>query len=361
MSMIFAAADPGGSRSLLPVLNEIENMGEKCIVLQHGFLARELPASSKALLCPAENITRYLSKNSVYIFGSSATDSLPLSLARQARQRHVPTLHVLDNWSSYHARLCTDGLEMHIPDVYTVLDTVSMRNAISEGVPKSCLVITGRPGLTEPDEYTKKLTGVPDPDLAQKYKLPQNKLCLAFIDEPATPVSGTSGLPDTQPSFTGQTVLPCFLSALTPYAEEIYMIILAHPRQNKEEVVQSWESVRGNLTGEVLALPTGREILRMVSGIAGMASILLYESWLAGLPTLSMQPNCRLESTRRFATLEKIFYTDQQDKIPKFVQQWLKQSRQKKMPVARPELKLHQEAPRKIAELALKLKKGERT
>ena len=31
------------------------------------------------------------------------------------------------------------------------------------------------------------------------------------------------------------------------------------------------------------------------------------------------------------------------------------------MPVARPELKLHQEAPRKIAELALKLKKEERT
>ncbi len=355
MSMIFAAGDPGGSRVLLPILRDLEERGQQCVVLDHGFLARELPASSKAVLCAQEDIAKHLSGNCVYLFGSSTTDPVPLSFARLAQERHIPTVHVLDNWGGYRSRLCTDGQKMHVPDIYTALDEPSRQEAIAEGVPESCLMITGHPGLADAAQELKNLTGSIDPVLAKNHGLPTDKLCLGFINEPFSSVFGADCTADGHPGFTEQTVLPDFLSALAPFAEELYLIILAHPKQSQEKVAALWETFRGNLTGKVLALTNGRDILRMVSGVAGMASILLYKSWLAGRPTLSMQSGHRSKTASRYAGLDGLIYTDQQGKIAKCVETWLAWARKQEVPAAQPELELHGEALRKITELAFHL------
>ncbi len=360
MSMIFAAGDPGGSRALLPVLHELEQQGQHCVVLEHGFLARELPSSSKAEVCPQEDIAGYLSGNAVYLFGSSTTDTLPLALARLAHKRHIPTIHVLDSWGTYRSRLCTDGQKPFVPDIYTVLDEAARQGAIAEGVPESCLMITGHPGLADAVTSLRHLTDSPKPALAKKYGLPADKICVAFINEPFAAVYGTDCSTHGHPGFTEQTVLPDFLGTLEPFGKELFVLLLAHPKQQPEEIAAFWEASCRSLAGKVIALPTGREILHMVSGVAGMASILLYESWLAGLPTLALQPGRRTQTTPRYASLDGLLYTDQRQNTVQQIAAWLAKVQERKVPVARPELKLHEEAPRNIAELAFRLQEETR-
>ena len=115
---------------------------------------------------------------------------------------------------------------------------------------------------------------------------------MLFVSEP---VEMDQGGKDSFPEYRGYTekeVLPLFCQAAQPFADELFLLIAPHPREDGSALERLWREHRGCLEGRILAAGEGREAAFSSFGVAGMASVLLYESWLLGLPVLS-QPGVR--------------------------------------------------------------------
>lgn len=352
--MIFCAAgDPGGSKAILPIIDELVRRNIPCRVLAHGFLGKELPEQYEDMLFSPEVMVRHLASCAAYLFGSSTNDIVPLSLARKAKCMGKPVFHVLDNWSSYSARLTTDGKEFLVPDVYAVMDEAAAQGAAAEGVPLRCLVVTGHPGFAEIAPTLRVLLEGERQAAASRLGLPVDKWRIAFICEPFAEVFGSDTTRHGHPGFTEETVLSAFSSALAPYADQVYLALLPHPKQSEAAVEALWKQNKGSLQGRVVRLPQGRDILPAVNGVAGMASILLYEAWMAGLPVVAIQPDCRIPALKRFALFEGIAYTNSLKKTAQVVDLWLKKCAAQEQGQVRPELKTHEGAPAMIVDLLL--------
>ncbi len=345
--MIFCAAgDPGGSRAVLPVVMELARRGQVCRVLDHGFLGRELPASLAALRLSES--AEFPDGAACYLFGSSSSDILPLALARTARMRSVPVVHVLDNWSGYAQRLRHDGLPLLEPDIYAVMDEDAKLGAIADGVPEQCLRVTGHPGLGE-------LAGIiaarqsNRAEQRQRMGLPVDKSLVVFVNEPLRQVLGSDISAQNHYGFTEDRVLDLFLKQLEPFKNDIYVVVLPHPKDHADELDKLWRAVSRGVSGQVLQLPQGRTILPVADAIAGMSSILLYDAWLCGLPTLALQPGARQASIRRFSGLPGIHYIDTEEGIGLAVANWLVEAKDNVVVHPRLELEFHFQAPARIA------------
>lgn len=351
--IIFAAGDPGGSRVLTPLFTELRSNNIPFAVVNHGFLGNELPETLIHYRIEPDFVAHFMPQAHAFVFGSSVNDSYPLKLARIARSNQIPVVHVLDNWASYRSRLCTDGEEILIPDAYAVMDEYAKVSAMEEGIPESCLTVTGHPGLAV---VAKKLqSSLFQNQHAAKihFSLPTDKLCIAFVSEPFHALFGANTNVPGHPGFTDHTVLQAFVHALSPYEEMVHVVLLPHPKQTTNEVATLWEANCSKLNGTVIKNAQGRDVLHAVNGVAGMASILLYEAWLMGLPVLAMQPNVRLRALQRFAFLQGLCYTQKLHEIPQMVANLVAQCSEQKPLHPRPELALHAVAPAKLAALLL--------
>ncbi len=151
--VLFISGDVGGARALLPVIEECEGQEIPFTVVAHGHMVHEAPARCPMVTLPAEPsgevIAGLLAELGVgvLVFGSSVHDTLPLPVARHAREQRIPIVHLLDNWTGYRRRLEHDGLPLLLPDVYTVIDEVAYDGAIADGIDPTVLKITGHPAL----------------------------------------------------------------------------------------------------------------------------------------------------------------------------------------------------------------------
>lgn len=210
------------------------------------------------------------------VFSSSVSDTTPLTIARRATDQGIPTVHVLDHWSNYTARLGIDGEKKLHPDLYLVMDQRAAEEAIADGVAAETVVISGGAAFA-------------DLELACRSRSARRPPTIAFISEPVERDQGARG----SPAFRGYTEL----DAIASFAECVHrskrrfaIRVLPHPRQTVVDAMLSWERAAPGLTASPLVEPRGRNILPFVDGIVGMASVLLYEGWLCGLPSLSVQP-----------------------------------------------------------------------
>lgn len=353
--ILFAAGDPGGSRALLPVIFELERRGRACGVMDHGFLGRELPEAHSPCRIPDDAAETALKLASCYVFGSSAADVRPLALARKAKSLGIPVVHVLDNWSGYAHRLRNDGLPPLEPDAYAVMDEAAKAGALADGIDETRLRVTGHPGLAELGKILETRRAASPDALRRELDLPEDKLVLAFVNEPLRRVLGTDVMAAGHYGFTEDRVLRLWAASLRPVADKSYVVILPHPKDDDEETAALWARVSNGLGGRVLRLPEGRAILPVADAAAGMASILLYESWLCGLPTLSMQPGVRAAAIRRFADLGGIFYADTEAKIDSASTAWMNGIRADRSAPPRKDLARHIEAPANVADLVEEL------
>jgi len=345
--ILFTAGDVGGARAILPVIQECHSRRLSFIVLKHGPLSQECPSSWPKILPPdkltAATTADWLAelKISTLVFGSSVSDTLPLTLARQSHEHGLPVMHVLDNWSNYRRRLEHDGLPMLIPDIYTVMDEIAYDGTVSEGLPSECIKITGQPALAPlADEYTS---------LNNNY-IGKDSLRLLFVSEPVESDQGTGPESPTFRGYTEKTVLNILCQALQPFAHQIKLSVLPHPREKQDELAETWQAAKGGLCGGVLTKQNSRRNVLEADGVIGMASILLYEAWLIGKPVLSLQPDLRTQALRMLEKRANLNFVDQKEEIACEVDAWLQSIRQgNKSP--HPDLFRHQGAAIKICDL----------
>lgn len=276
--VLFAAADPGGAAAVLPVAVAAAAEGQAVLVLEHGFLGANAPPELVRVSPPAMGgEDEWLARLGVGVlcFGTSLADPLPLALARAASAAGVPVACVLDNWMNYRARLETDGGPMLVPEIYAVMDDKAAAEAEADGVPPTCLKVTGHPGLA---------------GLAALGGRAGDPRRVAFIGEPVTRDQGDGPHHPGWRGYTERDALALLCRVLQPHASDVELTIVPHPRDDVEALSALWRECRGRLTGEVAAGMPGRQAVREAGRVAGMASILLYEAWVLGRPVLSLQP-----------------------------------------------------------------------
>jgi hypothetical protein len=351
MNALFASGDVGGTRAILPIIGRCLKEGIGVVINNNGQISREAPDHcrkvSLAALGSKALLESFLHKNNigVFIFASSLKDPTALSLARQMQELRRPVIHVLDNWTSYRSRMETDGLPVFIPDHYAVMDDMAYRAAIADGLDESTLMITGQPALANlAAEFTQW-----KPQMARsiliRSGLDPDKRLISFISEPVAHDQGST--PET-PGYRGYTekeVIRRFCEILQPFAKDIQIAILPHPREEQEALAELWHAHKGGLSGQILHLPRGRYGVFMSDGVAGMGSVLMYEAWLLGKPVISIQPGLRLPALRMLQHRQDVVFVDSSARLSASLTDWLGGVISGLTYNIRPDLALHEKAP----------------
>lgn len=328
-TVLVAGGDVGGVRALIPVLKFLETKDVSFIVLSHGFLSNSSPKhwvkvsiNINDLESRAKEI--FLSENiGLYLFSTSVKDTAALCLARVAKSCHIPVICLLDGWMNYHRRLKIDSKQTLLPDVYAVMDNFAKKEAIADGIPDRIIRIVGQPALESLAVEVLKRKEKDILTYKQQLGLNSSKKLVLFVSEP---VEFDNGIDEKSPTFRGYTeksVLQRFCLELQQFHKEIYVILLPHPRENKESLFQIWDKFHGKLTGEMLCLKNGRDALLISDGVAGMASILLYEAWLIGKKIVSLQPGVRNQQLSFVGQKRDVFFVKDENKWTGIVTLWI--------------------------------------
>lgn len=364
MTILFASGDVGGARALLPVMEVCEDKGLPFVLLAHGHLDQEASESWPRVYCacdPNNGAMRdFLQVHAIdrLVFASSVHDTLPLSIARCAQKLGIQVLHVLDNWTGYRRRLEMDGLPALVPDVYTVIDDYAFQAARRDGVDTSVLAITGQPALASLANEVRTWSTEEGVKRRKSLGFEHNKLLIVFVSEPVVQDQGASPAAPQYRGYTETDVLQLFCRRLQPCADRVEIALLPHPRQNRDELSGLWLHCRGALRGGLITGIAGREAVLLADGVAGMASILLYEAWLLGTPVISLQPDLRQDSLRMLQKRQGVVFVDAYEGADKAIGRWLDalQPGLKKHP--RGDLNVHRAAAAKVVTI---LMEGNRT
>jgi hypothetical protein len=333
MALLAAAGDPGGLRALLPALQAYAASGGAVTVWKH----RDLPAA-----LPGAPLWEggALPKVDRLVFATSVADAGPLALARRCRAAGIRVECVLDNWMNYRRRLELDGGGLFVPDAYYVMDEAARAGALREGLPAEVLVVSGHPALGE----LKMPGAVQREKLRRELGAAANDRLVVFVSEPAEKDQGSDA---SSPDFRGYTekhAIAALCEGLRAAGGAWAVGLLPHPREDAGGLEKTWRANAASLGGGVL--PAGfmpsRELIAAADGVAGMTSILLYEAWLMGRPTLSLQPGLIREDLRIFRDRPGVVCIESRAD-PSLFAQWVAQVRAGGGS-PRPEIAAHQHA-----------------
>lgn len=311
LKVLFAGGDMGGVRCLVPVAEACLAAGLEVRLVDHGSVASEWRGDPARLVAPDADILDRLLPDCL-VFSSSVDDAYALGLARAAARKGLPVLHLLDHWSSYSARLATDGGEPFRPTLYTVIDERARREALADGIAEETLLVVGQPAL---HDLAVRAVGAP-------HVGPPRVL---FVGEP---VLRNQGGDDSHPLFRGYTefdAIDWFAGAIARSGAEIDILLLPHPHQPADELLEAWRKAGHGIAARLApGARRGRDHFGAVEGLVGMASMLLYEGWLYGLPVLSVQPYRRRSLLGCLTDRDMAWLVDQPGLLERGVADWLR-------------------------------------
>ena len=330
MNILVSAIEVGSVRSLIPVCIEIINNGDNLLIEDRGhFKVESVESLSSSLVYLPEDrdtLKQFMLQESidVVLFSVNVHDTHPLEVARMAQSLKIKTIHLLDYWNGYRSRMELDGQEMFVPNKYLVPDKYAKRQAIKEGISDSIVTVVGQPAFADAEsdfQESRKndLLNVQIQDIQKK-----NKKVILFASEPVASDQGKSI--EENANYRGYTeidALTILLQALKNTSNDFFVIVLPHPRQNIKELALIWQSLGGDSYGSIMGEIRGRELLPFVVGASGMASTLLYEAWLVGVPVISIQPGLLHESHRMLQEKRDTTFIDDYDSAVKITEEWL--------------------------------------
>jgi hypothetical protein len=351
VNILVSAIEVGSVRSVIPVCVEIINNGDNLLIDNRGhFKVEPIESLSSSLVRFPEDsdiLKKFILQKSidVVLFSVNIHDTRPLEVARIAQSLKIKTIHLLDYWNGYRSRMELDGQEMFIPSKYLVPDEYAKRQAIEEGISDNIVTVVGQPAFTDAESNFQKsrennLFNVQIQDIQKK-----NKKVILFASEPVANDQGKSI--EENSNYRGYTeidALTVLVQALKNSSNDFFVIVLPHPRQNIKELELIWQSLGGDSYGSIMSDIRGRELLPFVVGASGMASTLLYEAWLVGLPVLSIQPGLLHKSLRMLQEKSNTTFIDNYDVSVKITEEWLELLQLEVDHVFQPDLYMHVDA-----------------
>ena len=254
---------------------------------------------------------------------------------------------------NYRSRLVDGNGMLFRPELYAVMDQLAYQEAVEDGVSPEILRITGHPGLGRLQADIAHWAGAAEQVFGLKHN-PERQL-VTIVSEPASVDDGaTPGSPRYR-GYTEFSVIERLASALQPYRERLTLGILPHPRENKTRLKTWCGEVLRDFHHVMYEGPLGRPAVLCASGSIGMTSILLYESWLAGKPTMSMQPDLRREDLRNLSRRDGLIFVDDPGDIEAGVASFMSALDSTGPNVMHQDVLLHADAGRNLAREVVRL------
>jgi hypothetical protein len=357
-AVLAVASDPGGARVVLPVLQACAARGRTILVVESPTLHAEAPPHWQRLpaaqVVGRQPLAALMAEHRLegMVVGTGLQDPTPLLAMQQAQSLALPSLMMLDNWTSYLSRLRLQGQAVW-PTYYGVMDALAYQEAHQEGVPKEILRIIGHPGLASLAAQAERFSAQERQSVRDKIACPAEARLVLFISEP---VEMDQGCDPSRPGYRGYTeksVLRTLLAELQGLAVPCHLCLVPHPREDGEALERFWQQGRGTLPGGLLRGVTTRQALMAADGVVGMASLVLYESWLLQRPTLSLQPGlCRHDLTS-LAKREGMGFVDHPDQVRQGIDRWWQEMAAHPPLQPREELQRHGQAAQRAAALLL--------
>jgi nitrogen regulatory protein PII-like uncharacterized protein len=354
LTILAISGDIGGQKALVPVLEKMHEENVDFTVIENRGLEK-FSDKWKSIKLDSEdeeswNKTFTELNAGAIIFSTSVKDTFPLRLAKKGKEKGMTTFCLLDNWMNYRKRLELDG-NLFLPDKYLLMDQMAYNEALKDNLPESILEITGQPALTDIQKSYELFTDEFKAEKKKELGINPDKKLLVFISEPA---EYDQGKDDSIPSFRGyteKTVLKSLSEALQNYSNEIQVAIVPHPREDAEALLSLWKEISGNIEGGFFNFQNGREAIMLADGVAGMASILLHESWFINTPTISLQPDARRDDLLILKDRNGVFCLTDDSEWDQKIETWMQQILNDENRELREELTFHKSAADNIINL----------
>jgi len=208
-----------------------------------------------------------------------------------ARSAGIPSLAFVDSWVAYSERF-TPARERHrrcslTPDRIAVTDRLMYDRMIESGCDERLLVITGNPAFDVLRGYVARERDAIVRSYGENYVL--------FVGEPFN-AAVYGGTEKEVLGYTEAETLSLVANTLQAMqGETLKLVFRPHPRSADADGIRSVVGSRSNIvmdTGKFDA----RDLAACSRAVVGMTSLLLRESWVMGVPTLSVRPNAKLPS-----------------------------------------------------------------
>ena len=220
--------------------------------------------------------------------------SLEMQFIAEARHLGIPTLTVLDFWSSYVERftgVANRSLSGCLPDRIAIMDARASAEMELLGFPSDCLKITGQPAFDALQSLRLASTSITRTALRQTYSIGDGALLVLYL---SSPISSHRGATESSPGYMGyteHTSLRLLLDELEALSGElqgsIQLLVKPHPRDPADNF-DGWKGNRVRL--EVVSDADTRQLILASDLVVGTVSVALIESCLLGRPTISLQP-----------------------------------------------------------------------
>ncbi len=213
----------------------------------------------------------------IVVTGTSLGQSIDKELIIWAKERHIPSISIVEHWSWYRKRFLLNDKYI-FPDYIILNDKFALKEAVIDGLDKNILFPLGNPYL---EELSNRNINVFE---KEKYyisnKIPKNKRIILFISESLCgPLALELGYDEYQVISSLKRIL----------SKNDFLIIKIHPEENisKYNIFQddSTKIISENLTPEFLSI--------LGDKIIGMASMLLLEISFFRKDIISFRPNSK--------------------------------------------------------------------
>jgi hypothetical protein len=234
---------------------------------------------------------------------------------RVGRRLRLASVAVLDMWSNYSARFgAVAGVGEDVPDRVAIMDERARQAMLLEGFQPEQLVVTGHPAFDDVIEARRKFGSADRKKVRDALQVSMTEQLVLFASQPLTLAWGEDVTAPGHPGYTERTALDAVLSSLDRLvprlASSMTLVVRPHPREEAPEVPPGAHSYR------VLVSRAGtpREAAMSADAVLGMCTILLVESALLGIPTVSVQPGLRTNDALPFVPgLARVYREDDID------------------------------------------------
>jgi len=352
--VLICAGDVGGARSLIPVIDNLSKRMINYIIINHGYLGENVPkniSEGKMIENSYALIEKLFNNGQVgtYLFTTSVKDTLALKWARYTKNLKIPTYCLLDSAIRIKDRMQLDNKPTFFPDFMFLQDNESFECAMNDGFNKKNLILSGQPALFDLYEENNKWLQEDRDRLFKKNKWLENKKVILFVSEPVKKDQGSSSKSPQYRGYTEENVISVLCKHLQKFHNKVQISILPHPRDNVNSLLDIFLKYHDKLKFDIFNCSSGREGILFADGIIGMASILLYESWLIGKPTISLQPNIINEDYLYLEKKEGMIVIKEENDFKKIISSWIKIiSTSNNCLLRKDELLLHKNSPSKI-------------
>lgn len=268
--ILFGTQDAGPARYLAEV---IENYQEECGYLAKGVSARILSETSGRRVTSLEHLTR---SPSLIVTGTSlgrTSQSLDKQMVRFGNVCGIPTVSVVEHWTWMRERFL-DGAKVLLPSAIVVNDDRAKALAIDSGLPSRILHPLGNPRL-------ERLSKAPKISRKSACASGRGKAKALFVSESLgdIPTSGRGG----QTALDEKLIAASVLEAM---GKNFSFDIRPHPSESPDKYADLRSKYACGLhQGDIFGVPRDYDL------VVGIASMLLVELAILGVPVVSYLPN----------------------------------------------------------------------